>query len=70
MVLKCLLCGLVFRNRNELDWHVRQDHPRSRPRPAASALDHPAPQVAPVEDEVAVRATALLPRQEAHWQPR
>jgi hypothetical protein len=51
MVLKCLLCGLGFRNRNELEWHVRQDHPRSRPRPAAPVPDQSAPQVAPAEDE-------------------
>jgi hypothetical protein len=26
MALKCVTCGLLFRNRNELDWHIRQEH--------------------------------------------
>ena len=26
MALKCVTCGLLFRNRNELDWHVREEH--------------------------------------------
>jgi hypothetical protein len=30
MALKCVTCGLLFRNRNELDWHVREEHTRSR----------------------------------------
>ena len=51
MVLKCLVCGLVFRNKNELDWHIRQDHPRIRSRPAVPAPDQPAPPDAPAEDE-------------------
>ena len=30
MALKCVTCGLLFRSRNELDWHVRQEHLRQR----------------------------------------
>ena len=26
MAVKCVTCGLLFRNDNELDWHVRQEH--------------------------------------------
>jgi hypothetical protein len=33
MALKCVTCGLLFRSRNELDWHVRDEHLQSRPRP-------------------------------------
>ena len=28
MALKCVTCGLMFRSRNELDWHVRDEHLR------------------------------------------
>ena len=34
MALKCVTCGLLFRNRNELDWHVRDEHLQLRPPPA------------------------------------
>jgi uncharacterized C2H2 Zn-finger protein len=34
MALKCVTCGLLFRSRNELDWHVRDEHLQSRPSPA------------------------------------
>ena len=34
MALKCLTCGLLFRNRNELDWHVREEHLERRLPPA------------------------------------
>jgi uncharacterized C2H2 Zn-finger protein len=43
MALKCLTCGLLFRSRNELDWHVRDEHleprlpPEEEPTPAAAA---------------------------------
>lgn len=42
MALKCVTCGLLFRNRNELDWHVRQEHlerrlPPAKDKPAAPA---------------------------------
>jgi hypothetical protein len=30
MALKCVTCGLLFRSRNELDWHVREEHLRPR----------------------------------------
>jgi hypothetical protein len=26
MALKCVTCGLLFPSRNELDWHIRQEH--------------------------------------------
>ena len=34
MALKCVTCGLLFRNRNELDWHVREAHLERRLPPA------------------------------------
>jgi hypothetical protein len=34
MALKCVTCGLLFRSRNELDWHVREEHLRPRLPPA------------------------------------
>jgi hypothetical protein len=41
MALKCVTCSLLFRNRNELDWHVRQEHlgrlPPAKDQPAAPA---------------------------------
>jgi hypothetical protein len=44
MALKCVTCGLFFRNGNELDWHVHQEHlePRlppegKQPAPPAAA---------------------------------
>jgi uncharacterized C2H2 Zn-finger protein len=33
MALKCVTCGLLFRSRNELDWHIRQEHLQQRLRP-------------------------------------
>jgi uncharacterized C2H2 Zn-finger protein len=58
MALKCVTCGLLFRSRNELDWHIRQEHlqqrlpptkdrrPRLRPQDRRGAAgvskDHPA----------------------------
>jgi hypothetical protein len=40
MAVKCVTCGLLFRNGNELDWHVRQEHLRERLPPAE---EKPAP---------------------------
>jgi hypothetical protein len=42
MALKCVTCGLLFRNRNELDWHIREEHldprlPPANDQPAAAA---------------------------------
>jgi hypothetical protein len=34
MALKCVTCGLLFRSRNELDWHVRDEHLEPRLPPA------------------------------------
>jgi len=31
MAVKCVTCGLLFRNDNELDWHVRQEHMQASP---------------------------------------
>jgi hypothetical protein len=31
MALKCVTCGLLFRSRNELDWHIRQEHLQAAP---------------------------------------
>jgi hypothetical protein len=30
MAVKCPSCNLMFRTRNELDWHIREEHMRSR----------------------------------------
>ena len=38
MALQCVTCGLLFRNRNELDWHVRDEHLERR---LPSAKDQP-----------------------------
>ena len=40
MAVKCVTCGLLFRNGNELEWHVREEHrqprlPSAEKRPAA-----------------------------------
>jgi hypothetical protein len=45
MALKCVTCGLLFRSRNELDWHVREEHLQPR-LPAAEAQPTP-PAAAP-----------------------
>jgi len=37
MALKCLTCGLLFRSRNELDWHIRQEHLQQRLPPTRTA---------------------------------
>jgi uncharacterized C2H2 Zn-finger protein len=41
MALKCVTCGLLFRNRNELDWHIRQEHLQQRPPPTRSSRRRP-----------------------------
>jgi uncharacterized C2H2 Zn-finger protein len=38
MALKCVTCGLLFRNRNELDWHIREEHLQQRLPPIKKAL--------------------------------
>jgi hypothetical protein len=30
MALKCVTCGLLFRSRSELDWHIREEHLQQR----------------------------------------
>jgi hypothetical protein len=42
MALKCVTCGLLFRSRNELDWHVREEHLRPRLPPAEAQPTPPA----------------------------
>jgi hypothetical protein len=49
MALKCVTCGLLFCNRNELDWHVRQEHLERRLPPAK---DQPAAPVATASIDV------------------
>jgi hypothetical protein len=41
MALKCVTCGLLFRNRNELDWHIRQEHLQQRHPPAKDQATSP-----------------------------
>jgi uncharacterized C2H2 Zn-finger protein len=47
MALKCVTCGLLFRSRNELDWHVREEHLQPRLPPAEG---QPAPPAAAPKD--------------------
>jgi len=42
MALKCVTCGLLFRSRNELDWHVRQEHLQKRLPPTKAQPTPPA----------------------------
>ena len=46
MALKCVTCGLLFRSRNELDWHVREEHLQPRLPPAET---QPTPAAAPTD---------------------
>jgi uncharacterized C2H2 Zn-finger protein len=41
MALKCVTCGLLFRSRNELDWHVRQEHLQKRLPPTKDSRRRP-----------------------------
>jgi uncharacterized C2H2 Zn-finger protein len=41
MALKCVTCGLLFRSRNELDWHVRQEHLHKRVPPTKDSQRRP-----------------------------
>ena len=41
MALKCLTCGLLFRSRNELDWHIRQEHLQQRLPPTKDSQRRP-----------------------------
>jgi hypothetical protein len=49
MPVKCPSCNLMFGTRNELDWHVREEHTRSRlpartpPADDTTPADHTAP---------------------------
>ena len=42
VALKCVTCGLLFRNRNELDWHVREEHLERRLPPGKDQPGAPA----------------------------
>jgi hypothetical protein len=51
MPVKCPSCNLMFGTRNELDWHVREEHMRSRlpaRTPPAADVTPPADPTAPV----------------------
>jgi hypothetical protein len=51
MPVKCPSCNLLFGTRNELDWHVREEHMRSRLPARTSPADDgttPADRIAPV----------------------
>jgi uncharacterized C2H2 Zn-finger protein len=41
MALKCVTCGLLFRSRNELDWHIRQEHLQQRLPPTKDSQRRP-----------------------------
>jgi hypothetical protein len=41
MALKCVACGLLFRSRNELDWHIRQEHLQQRLPPTKDSRRRP-----------------------------
>jgi uncharacterized C2H2 Zn-finger protein len=41
MALKCVTCGLLFRNRNELDWHIREEHLQQRLPPIKNSRRRP-----------------------------
>jgi uncharacterized C2H2 Zn-finger protein len=41
MALKCVTCGLLFRSRNELDWHIRQEHLQQRLPPTKDSRRRP-----------------------------
>ena len=41
MALKCVTCGLLFRNRNELDWHIREEHLQQRLPPIKTSRRRP-----------------------------
>jgi hypothetical protein len=41
MALKSVTCGLLFRSRNELDWHIRQEHLQPRLPPIKDSRRRP-----------------------------
>ena len=41
MALKCVTCGLLFRSRNELDWHIREEHLQQRLPPIKTSRRRP-----------------------------
>jgi hypothetical protein len=45
MPVQCVSCGLMFRTRNDLDWHVREEHLERKTPPAKAT---PAAPHAPV----------------------
>jgi hypothetical protein len=56
MPVKCPSCNLMFGTRNELDWHIREEHTRSRLPARTSPADDgtiPADRITPVTVEAA-----------------
>ena len=53
MPVKCPSCNLLFGTRNELDWHVREEHTRSR----LSARTPPADEATPAGRTAPARAS-------------
>jgi hypothetical protein len=49
MALKCVTCGLLFRSRSELEWHVRDEHVQPR-RPPAEEEPTPARKTGPAAE--------------------
>ncbi len=54
MPVKCPSCNLLFGTRNELDWHVREEHTRSR----LPARSQPADDAAPADPTAPVNVAA------------
>jgi hypothetical protein len=76
MPVKCPSCNLLFGTRNELDWHVREEHTRSRlpprtppvgevpaptDRPTSAGADGPPLSLAPPESDT-IRTAPRGPR--------
>jgi uncharacterized C2H2 Zn-finger protein len=61
MALKCVTCGLLFRNRNELDWHIRQEHLQQRLPPRRTSRRRPRLR-SRTGDERHVSATTIRPQ--------
>jgi uncharacterized C2H2 Zn-finger protein len=61
MALKCVTCGLLFRSRNELDWHIRQEHLQQRLPPTKTANAARGYATGP-EGERQVSATTIRPQ--------
>jgi uncharacterized C2H2 Zn-finger protein len=60
MALKCVTCGLLFRSRNELDWHIRQEHLQQRLPPTKDSRRRA--RLRPRTGERHVSATTIWPQ--------